>query len=576
MQKHSVHPFASISFLTAVSLVLVGCASNEKPEKPGQMAAPSSPEIAPPGPGASTLYTGPRFITLDPDLPEAAALLVDAEGKILARYAEIPSHQAGWKVVELPGALALPGLHDAHVHIAGVGKNQESVNLLGAKSVEEVAARVQAFMKEHPDLAAITGRGWDQSRFENKAFPKSADLASLGDRIILLSRVDGHAALASQALMKAAGITAATPDPRGGRIERDAKGNPTGVFVDNAIELVARHLPEPTVLDRMRWLKAGMDKARDAGLVAAHDMGMSVEMYQALLALQAQGPLPIRMFVYLEGSQAGLAVLRDARENDLQQVDRVTLMGIKMLADGAMGSRGAALLEPYADDPKNSGLLTMELKIMAERLRRAQDLGFQVAIHAIGDRGNREVLAAFGENPPKKAGVFHRVEHAQLVHPDDFAAFSKLNAVASMQPSHATSDMRWAEARVGKERLAGAYAWRKMLENKVVLAFGSDAPVESIRPLWGIYAAISRQDHGGNPRGGFLPDQRLNAEEAISAYSLGAANALGKGGDLGSLLPGKSFDLTVLSEDSRKKGNSWLKTRIVATAVQGEIHQPAK
>jgi predicted amidohydrolase YtcJ len=553
----------------AVFLAFAGCASDDGATGHGPESAADPVAV---GDASSTLFVGPRFVTLDPALPEAAAILVDASGIIIERFAQVPATTTPWQVVQLPGQLAVPGLHDAHAHLSGVGKNLESVDLLGCRSPAEIAERVRAFLAENPNVPAVTGRGWDQSLFANKQFPRAADLSELGEKPMLLSRVDGHAALANSALLELAGIQASTPAPPGGRIEKDRKGNPTGVFVDNAIDLVARHLPAPTQADRMRWLQNGMSEARRAGLVAVHDMGMGIETYRALLALQEQGPLPIRVYVYLEGSPAGLAELEKAADEKRNASAHVTLMGIKMLADGAMGSRGAALLEPYSDDPKNSGLLTMEGKVLAAHLQKAQSLGFQVAIHAIGDRANREVLEAFEKHPPKMGGLFHRVEHAQLVHPEDFARFKKARAVASMQPTHATSDMRWAEARVGKDRLPGAYAWRRMLENEITLAFGSDAPVESIQPGWGLYAAITRQDHQGEPLGGFTPNQRLSAEEALAAFSLGGARALGKAGEMGSLVAGKVFDLTVFDTDPRQEAALWLKAQATATALSGKVH----
>jgi predicted amidohydrolase YtcJ len=571
----------SPSFAIAPAIIALAffqaCASNQKKATPDE-SAPLGEEdqtttntIAGP-----ILFVGPRFVTLDAKIPEAAAILVGASGAILEVFSSIPQMQKGWRKETLPGKLAVPGLHDAHAHLSGVGKNLESVDLRGSRSPAEVAARVKEFMVENPEVPAITGRGWDQSLFEKKEFPRASDLAALGEKSILLSRVDGHAALANDALLKKAGITRDTPDPAGGRIERDKAGNPTGVFVDNAIDLVAKHLPAPTQVDRMRWLQNGMVAAQKVGLVAVHDMGMAVESYRALLALQEKGPLPIRVYVYLEGNEKGLAELEKAAAEKRSATAHVTLMGIKMLADGAMGSRGAALLEPYADDPKNTGLLTMKSADLEAHLKKAQSLGFQVAIHAIGDRANRAVLSAFEKNPPPPGGFFHRVEHAQLVHPDDFARFKKSGAVASMQPTHATSDMRWAEARVGKERLKGAYAWRRMLENQVPLAFGSDAPVESINPAWGLYAAITRQDHQGKPAGGFTPEQRLVVLEALAAFSQGGAQALGKGAEFGALIPGKVFDLTVFDTDPRGQAERWLKAQATATVLSGEIRHAPK
>jgi predicted amidohydrolase YtcJ len=505
-----------------------------------------------------------------------AAVEVDTSGHIIALYESAPDDLDERAVIELPGGLAVPGLHDAHLHLEGIGRAAEQADLRGARSPAEVRERLQAFLADHPDVSALRGRSWDQSLFPGATFPHWRDLDGL-DRPAVLTRVDGHAVWVNRAVLEQAGIGPDTPDPEGGRILRDEDGQPTGVLVDNAIDLVWDHLPRPTSADRRRWLALGAERAADAGLVAAHEMGMSVESYFALLDLDAEEGLPLRVFVYLDGSQPG-AYKQLGGCGRLRS--RVELRGVKLFADGAMGSRGAALLDDYSDEPGHRGLLLTDPKLLAYRASLAELAGCQVAIHAIGDRGNRVALDAIQvaqrddpEGPGDPGDRRHRIEHAQLVHPDDFARFVELGVVASMQPTHATSDMRWAEARVGPARLEGAYAWRTMLDLEVPLAFGSDAPVEDERPSLGIHAALTRQDAEGLPPGGWLPAQRLELEEALAAFSQGAAYAVGHEGELGRLEVGHLFDVTVFDRDPRGAPPDWLEARAVATVVGGALRR---
>ncbi len=514
---------------------------------------------------AVTIYTGPVIVTGDPDLPEAVAIAVDHTGRIVETYGEVP-RDTPWPVRRLPGRLALPGLVDAHLHVSGIGRLREQVVLNGCRSAAEAAARVREFAAANPDLPVIRGRGWDQSLFPGQAFPTAADLADVADRPVVLRRVDGHAAWVNAAALAAAGITAATPDPEGGRIVRDAHGEPTGILVDNALDLLAPVLPAPTFADRKRWLLAGLAACADAGLTAVHDMGETPETADAAQELADQGRLPIRLFVYLEGSDPGtLAAL--GRYHD---TDRFSVVGVKYYADGALGSRGAALLADYSDDPGNRGLLVTDPDTLAARIAAVHRRGFQVAVHAIGDRANRLVLDAIAAAQDGDTSRRHRVEHAQVVAPDDFPRFRQLGVVASMQPTHATSDMRWAERRLGSDRIPGAYAWRTLLDLGVPLAFGSDAPVEDHAPLPGIYAAVTRQDKSGWPPGGWFPQQRLTDGEAIAAFTSGAAYAVHREAELGRLRRGCLFDVTLLDRDPRGHAGQWLAARVVGVVVGGE------
>lgn len=546
----------------ALALLAAGCTHNEPaPEPAGVSSAAVQPTER------LRLYVGPTFVTNDPGAPEAKAIVTDARGVIREVLAARPDDTAAFEVVEVPGALALPGLHDAHAHLLPIGQREDRVDLLGARSPAELKARVAAFAKAHPDATVIRGRGWDQSLFPNQAFPTAKDLEGVSDKPVYLSRVDGHAALVNDVVLEKAAIDARTKDPEGGRILRDKRGAPTGVFVDNAMALVETVLPAPSAADLERWLVAGTKAAADAGLVAVHDMGFPLAALPVLKKLDDEGRLPIRVFVYLDGSDAkAIETAASAPPGE-----RFEVRGVKLFADGAMGSRGAALLEDYSDERGHKGLLLTEPKILEEQVRQIHLSGKQAAIHAIGDRGNRVALEAIAAAEGAERGRRHRVEHAQLLHPDDFAAFSKLGAVASMQPTHATSDMRWAEARVGKERVKGAYAWRTLLESGAPLAFGSDAPVESERPALGLYAAVTRQDHQGAPEGGWLPDERLDIAQAIHAFSAGAAYAVGREHQLGVLKPGYTLDVSAFDRDPRNDARQWLEAAPTATVVAGAL-----
>lgn len=521
-----------------------------------------------------TAYVGPRFLTGDALVPEVRTVIADETGRVRALLRGLPPVGA-YPTVTLPGALAVPGLHDAHVHLQGMGRALGDVQLLGAANPAEVKARVLKWAESHPHAAAIRGRGWDQSRFPNGAWPLWRDLdgADPHGRPILLSRVDGHAAWANRALLERAGITRATPDPAGGKILRDAAGDPTGVLVDNAIALVEDKLPPASPRDVERWLEAGLGAAADAGLTAVHDMGMSALATRTLVRMDAEGRVPLRVFVYLDDTDPGAADVLDERPSSA----RVGLMGVKLFADGAMGSRGAALLEDYHDDPGNRGLLLLEPDALRRRVEAIHRRGLAAAVHAIGDRGNRVVLDAFAAHPAPP-GVRDRVEHAQLLSRSDIDRFAALGVTASMQPTHATSDMRWTEARVGPTRVKGAYAWRSLLDAGAALAFGSDAPVEDVRPILGIYAALTRQDDAGLPPEGFLPVERLGQREALGAFTAGAAAAVGMERHLGAITPGMLFDVTLLDTDAAARADAgepraWLETRPVATVLAGALRR---
>jgi predicted amidohydrolase YtcJ len=520
-----------------------------------------------------TAYIGPRFLTGEDFLPEARVVVADEGGRVRALLRELPSPNP-YTTVTLPGALAVAGLHDAHLHIEGLAQAKENVEVSSARNPADLKSAVVAFAKAHPDVAVVRGRGWDQSRFPGQRLPTAADIDGATPKPVLLTRVDGHAALANHALLAMAKITKDTVDPAGGKIERDSKGEPTGVLVDNAIDLVTAHLPKATAADHERWLVNGLAQCADAGLVAVHDMGMDPAAIPVLKKLDDAHALPVRVFVYLDGANDDAWPLLGS----FPATDTLQIMGVKLYADGALGSRGAALHDDYSDDAGNRGLLLTDPAVLEQRIERAHAGNFQVAVHAIGDRANSLVIDLLTKH--HRIDIRDRLEHAQVLKLDDIARLYAPRITASMQPTHATSDMRWAKDRLGEQRLQGAYAWKRVVDAGVALAFGSDAPVEDVRPTWGIYAALTRQDHDGKPPGGFTPDQRLDQATTLRAFSRNAAWAVNLERHAGALTPGMYFDVSLFDADAAAATvagtpSAWLKANVVGTVLSGTLRTPS-
>ena len=415
---------------------------------------------------------------------------------------------------------------------------------------DEVIRRVREAASHVPAGTWIYGRGWDQNRWPGKAFPTHEALtAAVPGHPVWLTRVDGHAALVNAAAMRLLGIDAATKDPSGGRFLRDAAGHPSGVLVDNAMNVAEERLPAPPPAEVQRQLTAAARHCLAFGLTTVTDMGVGQGDVDAYQALHKAGKLPLRAALFLTDNQELLDRWLE-RGPEIDPDARVTIRGVKLYADGALGSRGAALLEPYSDDPANLGLLVTPGDHMEDVSRRAAAAGFQVGIHAIGDRGALVALDAMEKalGGPRPEARF-RLEHTQIVRVQDLERMAKLGIIASMQPTHATSDMPWAEERIGARRLERAYAWRKVLNDGGRLALGSDFPVESADPRLGLYAAVTRQDLQGKPAGGWLPGERLTREEALRGFTLDAAWSLFLDKEVGSLEVGKRADLTVFAQD---------------------------
>lgn len=514
-----------------------------------------------------------RVLTLDPERPEAEAIGI-AGGSIVVvgtRAAVMERRGPATEIVDVGTGLVTPGLVDAHAHLLGLGRSLEEVDLRGARSIEEVVQRVRAADKGQ---AWLTGRGWDQNLWPGKAMPTHQPLTqAFGERPVWLRRVDGHAGWANAAAMRAAGIARGQADPEGGEISRDAAGEPTGVLVDAAMGLVQP--PASTMADLRRQLAAAQPHLLARGLTGVHDMGVGPEVdalyREAMAAEDPEQRLRLRVIGYADASW--LPTLEQPTERpDPEQ--RYALVGVKLYADGALGSRGAALLEPYHDRPGHRGLMQQSDAELLAQCELATRRGLQLATHAIGDAANRAVLSAYATalGTKKGADARPRIEHAQIVDLTDIPRFAEQGVIASMQPTHATSDMAWVSDRLGPQRLAGAYAWRRFLDAGVPLAFGSDFPVELPDVTHGLQAAITRQDAEGQPPGGWQPDQRLTLPEAIAAFSSGAAYACFSEAFLGRIAPGFQADLTCFRDDLRALAPAELRqAAVAATLVAGEV-----
>ncbi|HEX3127727.1 MAG TPA: amidohydrolase [Thermoanaerobaculia bacterium] len=456
------------------------------------------------------------------------------------------------RVIDLAGRAVTPGLIDAHSHLAGLGEALSQVDLVGTATYDEVIRRVREAAAKAPAGTWIGGRGWDQNDWPEKEFPTHDALsAAVPDHPVWLTRVDGHAALVNAKAMEVLGIGPSAgdvQDPPGGRFLRDVEGHLTGVMIDNAMD-IGNKIPGADVAEMKRRLVNAARHCAERGLTTVTDMGVGPVEVGAYTDLRASKEMPIRAALFLGDNEQWL----DSWFQRGPQIDpeaRLTIRGVKLYMDGALGSRGAALLEPYSDDPKNMGLLVSTGDHIEDVSRRAAKAGFQVAIHAIGDRGGVVALDAMekalgGAKPEAR----FRLEHSQILRVQDIQRMAKLGIIASMQPTHATSDMPWAGDRLGEGRLERAYAWRKVLDAGGRLALGSDFPVESADPRLGLYAAVTRQDLSGKPAGGWLPGERLTRAEALRGFTLDAAWSLFLDKEIGSLEVGKRADLVVFGRD---------------------------
>jgi predicted amidohydrolase YtcJ len=554
-----------IAILRPALRVLAACAG-------AAVLAPLAAQQAP----ADLIVTNARIYTVDETRPLAQAMAVrggriafvgDARGALTLKGPQT-------RVVDLDGRTVIPGMIDAHGHISGLGTALAVVDLTGASSYDEIVARVAARAKTAKPGEWITGRGWDQNRWADTKFPTHDKLtAAVPNNPVYLVRIDGHAGLANAKAMQLAQLTAATPDPAGGHIERSADRSPSGVFVDNAQNLVARVIPAKTHDDEKKEIIAAIADAHRWGLTGVHDAGASGQVLDIYEELGKANQLDFRLYAMVAGSD--LALINKWFTRGPQSAlynGTLWVRSVKLYADGALGSRGAALLEPYNDDPNNTGLLLSPPGYIQTIATRALKAGFQVNTHAIGDRGNRLVLDAYEAALKDVPAADHRfrVEHAQILHHTDIPRFAALGVIPSMQASHQTSDMYWAGTRLGLGRLLGAYAWRSLLESGVIIPNGSDFPVEQVNPLISFHAAFARQDADNWPPNGWFPEQKMTRDEALKSITIWPAFAGFQEKELGSLTPGKYADFVVLDQDiMRVAPEMVLRTKVLSTWVGG-------
>lgn len=498
-------------------------------------------------------------------------MLLTPEGRVAAL--DVGAAPKGIRRLDGRGRVLLPGLHDAHGHLWGLGALAVELNLVGTRSLKEAMDRLAAYDTAHPDDAWILGRGWNEVVWGLGRLPNAADLdAVVDDRPVWLGRVDGHAGVANTAALKAVGVTADTPDPDGGRIVRDGAGNPTGVLIDAAQSLVEDKLPEPTLDDVRARALAAQKQLGSVGMTSVSEAGTDASGVVVLRQLADEGALTVRVNAFLS-YKAFTDIGADAR-TDSYADDMVRIRTVKQYIDGALGSHGAALLAPYADDPDTSGLLQVEPEELQRRVEQVVRGGYQSAVHAIGDRGNRVVLDAYEQTFRRvgDAGMRHRIEHVQVLAPEDIPRLRRLGIIASMQPVHATDDMNMAEDRIGTERIKGAYAWRTLIDQGTHLPSGSDFPVSSENPFDGLHAAVTRTDREGRPAGGWHPEQAMTPVEALRSFTLEPAHAAHQEHVLGTLEPGKWGDFVLTDTDpfDLPSGRAVWQTKVLQTWVAGK------
>jgi len=517
---------------------------------------------------ADLILTHAKVYTVDEQFSMAEAIAIK-DHRILAvgSTAEIENLYTSKQVRDLEGAFVYPGWIDAHCHFFGYGMNLNAVDVAGTSSVEEIIA----MLKDHQAIRPgswITGRGWDQNDWKVQEFPDKSMLDKhFPDTPVLLRRIDGHAAWVNSRALEMAGVSAQSKVDGGSVMLSD--GEPNGILVDNAIGLVASKIPAASEEEMIAALHQAEQNCFEVGLTSVQDAGLSYQVVRLIDSEHKKGSLKIRINAWLSPSRDNFTHFV---EKGPYQTDHLSVNTVKLFTDGALGSRGARMIEPYSDDPGNLGLYVTPLKVLEKHCRRAYENDFAVATHCIGDGANRETLLIYAKILEGKNDRRWRIEHAQIIHPDDFHYFADYNILPSVQTTHATSDMYWAEKRVGEERMKGAYAFRELLEQNGWLPNGSDFPVERINPLFGFYAAVARKDQSGYPAEGFQKENALSREQALRAMTIWAARA-GKEEHLkGSIEPGKLADLTITTTDLMTAPEEQLfKIKVKSTYSGGEL-----
>jgi len=480
------------------------------------------------------------------------------------------------RVIDLGGHFVMPGFNDAHTHLASAGFEKLNVDLVGVKSLQEMLQRIPDHAKSAASGEWLQGGGWDNTLWADQTLPTRKDIDSVtGDHPAIFSRVDGHISVANTAALKAAGITAQTPDPHGGKIDHDGQGNLTGILRETARENVSAKIPAPSPAQRRRAAELALQDAAQWGITSAQD-NSQWEDFLTYEQLEKEGKLTLRIAEWLpfDAPIERLEEMRDYHEDNDPMLHTTMLKGFM---DGSLGSGTAAMLSPYSDDAKDVGLPRYEQAALNKKTAERMQAGFQIGFHAIGDRGVRMALDAFafGEKQSGKGNLRLRIEHAQVVAPEDIKKFGELRVIASMQPNHLLTDMNWAEKRIGRDRAKHSYAWKEFLDNDVVLAFGTDYPVEPITPFRGLYAAVTRKNEAGTKE--YFPEQKISINQAIFAYTVGSAQAESQEYEKGLLANNMLADFVVLDRDITKVAPAEiLKTKVLRTVVGGRTVYEAK
>jgi predicted amidohydrolase YtcJ len=524
------------------------------------------------------IITGGTIYTLKPERFYVQSVAVN-DGRVV--YAGEQSNAMKYRgpatrVLDLDGGTMLPGLVDAHAHLMNLGNYVTELQLVGTTSAKQIREMTLTRIRSTADKTGwIEGRGWDQNDWDSTGFPTWRDLAGTEQMPVYLRRVDGHAGWLNKTALERCGIDASTPDPPGGELIRDAEGNPTGIVVDKAMDLVRKKIPKLSRAERKRRLLEAIRVCRRFGLTGIHDGGVKREVLEVFDELESSGELGFRVYCMLDADEDSLFALEAVAEGPRLEADAYVRVGaVKHYADGALGSRGALLLEDYADRPGHSGLHRNPRSSIEWWTRHAMDNGFQMCVHAIGDAGNRMVIDVYEKEIKERGARNHRlrIEHAQVLALEDIERVGELGIVASMQPTHCTSDLYWVEERLGPERVRGAYAWRKFIDAGAVLVCGSDFPVEGVSPLWGIYAAVTREDRAGWPEGGWHPEECLSREEAVRGFTTNAAYAEFTEHVKGTIERGNLADFTVFDRDILEiPAEELLVTQVTYTIVGGEV-----
>ena len=487
-----------------------------------------------------------------------------------AEVVEVPNDAL---VIDGQGQTMLPGLIDAHGHVIGYGHSLLRVDLVNTFSELDAVNRTISYAKDNPSMSWVLGRGWNQVQWTNNSYPNAKSLdEAFPNKPVWLRRVDGHAGWANSKAMALAGITATSKAPAGGEIIKDQKGQPTGVFIDNAMALITANITQPTPIEDKIALKRAMHSLASLGLTSVHDAGIEQKDIALYKMLASEGNMTIRIngMLYLPSTNWQQQLEQGPyRTKD----DMFAVNSVKIQADGALGSRGASLINDYSDHSGHKGLLLHDKKILQHYIDFAMNAGFQVNTHAIGDNANKLILDLYQRaiKQSKSKALRHRIEHAQVLRLEDIPRFSLLNVIASMQATHATSDKNMAVTRLGEKRILGAYAWRKLLDSNAIIAAGSDFPVESPNPFFGLHASITRQDHKDLPVGGWYADQKMTRAQALRSFTIDAAYAGHQEKFIGSLEAGKKADFILLADDllTMPESQIW-QSQVLQTWVAGK------